>query len=418
MAKYNQNDTIDFGDDKKLVISSVSFSKQTSTALLPSFDDFNNIAEVMYAKIPDLPYRVSNTTNSDRFSLERADGSESLTKVDIPAKKITEYLLDYMIEKDMRKIYFDKDFEPILMGTYREAIFLGVINSLDMSPIDFSFLKSLLDKSIDSNEYMLINEEAELRYISETIAGYCIVPYFYDHIELSYPGILVDVNLEDSVKFSSDGVKLFLEFWIRNMGIDSAYFTTKLEDEHLLALCPDVIESTGLSTNIVSRVNSDAFMDYIVKHKLIHLADIDEDKEDKKTALIGPVKPTPIEGLTDFKGFGDNIYSALEFPSDITMWVEATWICFINNYKKLKVGCDVILSPNEIVLNPKNELVFYADEILSMKYIGENHKVDQNKLKVICPPDVPNNTFTRISDYFKDYTDIRVEIKKERIKES
>ena len=107
--------------------------------------------------------------------------------------------------------------------------------------------------------------------------------------------------------------------------------------------------------------------------------------------------------ITEFDGFEEDVYTFLELPNDISIWVKATWACFTNNIEKFRVGCDIIFAPSQIILSDDNRLAFYAEEVVEMKYVGEEHKASEhrNTVRMVCSRDVHHNFYARIYDYFK-----------------
>ncbi len=415
MAANSGNNTIELAEENFMSISGIGYDTITTASLLPFIATKHGSVEGMqYYKLPELPYKISHLANSAEYKLERHKDKKVINLKNIPTHKIKDLINEFFTKElhdKTTKLFLDDKFNPILGGTGSDISFLGVANLNDLKTMDLFLLRDILLEKVVINEYAILTEESKLFHLAEASARMNLIPYFYAHIEELYPGILVDYKSEDAVKFNDEGVKLFLEFWVKNLGLDTAHFNLSIPEDDLLAFSSDKLEMTRLSKETSSKISSNSFLDFAEKKKLLY---VHEEKSN------GEEEYDEDGSVINFKGYPTDVLTSLKLSKNISTWAKASWTCFINNYGLFDTGCDIIFAPQQVVLFPDGKLAFSGDEIIKMKYLGKDHRVAacRNSIRIINTSDVDNYFYSRISKLFAIHPDIALNVRDEEENES
>lgn len=164
-----------------------------------------------------------------------------------------------------------------------------------------------------------------------------------------FPGVIVADSCENSVKVSSDGIKLLFVLYMNTIGVsDASSHTFDIEYSSRFSLNPDYKTRINKLDDKLFNLFHNAVRDTISTPKK-------EDDED----LPG--------------GYEDSLLTDLVIDKEIDEFVNCTWSSFVRNIEKFNLECNIKLAEGQVIVDKNNFYVFDAGVVDKLVYYGMNY---------------------------------------------
>lgn len=245
--------------------------------------------------------------------------------------------------------------------------------------LDFLVGLSVNKDGKNAEDYLILRENHQVKYIAKSSIAKCLIPYMSDWFDAKFPGLMVDDGMEESKKLTDFGFKLVLSLFANEVKA-----SMNLKSETLPSEAYFTVSTVSLDENILSNGLSAKQLKPFVKF----LKGENNDLVASSKSLFA----------------GKNVLTEL-IKKTYDRYETVSWPIFVNYKERFEVGCTVVLAPGQVITDKQGHEVFNSDDVYEIYYKGPKALVanSKNTVEILVTGDSINpEMYKRTRKYFKD----------------